>query len=365
MSSLRKLHSDTDDAIEAAASAWLVERDVGFTPEQAAEFERWKHADPRHAAAIAMLEETRGLLEKMPLLRNAPALHRRMESLQQGAPNRRKVIHFSRALRTVAALAACIALAVGIWWVQVGSRGAVEEISYATLADEYRNVVLPDRSVMELNGSTNVRVQFSRAQRRISLTAGEAHFTVEKDAARPFVVSAASVGIRAVGTAFTVKLEPESVEVLVTEGRVQVARESQSSTVRTNESAVPGASIFSAGQRVVVATHAAAGSIPEATAIDPSTTAQALAWRNPLLTFVETPLAEVVQKFNRHNRVQLEVGDAELRDHAVGGTFRAQEVESFVRLLEKIGEVSVERPTRERIILRPVAPAQRPSGKSD
>ena len=53
---------------------------------------------------------------------------------------------------------------------------------------------------------------------------GEAYFTVAKNPGRPFVVAAGGVGVRAVGTAFNVRLDSDAVEVLVTEGRVQVSR---------------------------------------------------------------------------------------------------------------------------------------------
>ena len=69
--------------------------------------------------------------------------------------------------------------------------------------------------------------------------------------------------------------------------------------------------------------------------------------------FSDTPLAEVVQQFNRHNRVQLSVPDATLGRRPVGGTFRADQVETLVRLFENSRDVTVERASSERIILRP------------
>jgi len=39
----------------------------------------------------------------------------------------------------------------------------------------------------------------------------------------PFVVEAAGIGVRAVDTAFNVRVHPEAIEVLVTEGTVRVA----------------------------------------------------------------------------------------------------------------------------------------------
>jgi transmembrane sensor len=82
-------------------------------------------------------------------------------------------------------------------------------------------LALPDGSRVELKDGSEVVVQYSASERRVKLTGGEAHFTVWKDKTRPFIVNAAGVEVRAVGTAFNVRLEAKSVEVLVTEGRVE------------------------------------------------------------------------------------------------------------------------------------------------
>ena len=62
-------HPGNDEAIEAVAASWLVQQEEGLTPEEAAAFARWREADPRHAAAVAMLLETCGILERMPQAR--------------------------------------------------------------------------------------------------------------------------------------------------------------------------------------------------------------------------------------------------------------------------------------------------------
>jgi transmembrane sensor len=360
VSSIRKHFCPTDEAIESAAAAWLSERDQGFDSAQAAEFERWRTADPRHAAAIAMLEETRDLLGQMPALRGDPELHRRMEKFKDGTRVVAKVYTFPRVVAALAAVAACVAVTLSIVRLNPERTDATPQTSYLTAVDEYRRIVLPDQSVMELNGGTRARVEFSRTRRHVVLDAGEAHFTVEKNPARPFVVNAGAVGIRAVGTAFSVRLDSTAVAVVVTEGKVQVGRFPTPSTSATNDPSDTMDPIFSAGQQVVVETIPLADFSPRVSVLDHAAQRKALAWREPRLVFHETRLAQVVQEFNRHNRVQLEIGDLELREHAVGGTFQADGVESFVRLLEESGDVAVERVTAERIILRKVSAPREP-----
>ena len=76
-----------------------------------------------------------------------------------------------------------------------------------------------------------------------------------------------------------------------------------------------------------------------------------LAWRSLRLEFVAMPLGRVVAEFNRYNRPQLIVADAETAAILVGGTFRADNVDAFVRLLNAGFGVSAF-PNGENIILR-------------
>ena len=77
--------------------------------------------------------------------------------------------------------------------------------------------VLSDNSVIELKDGAQIDVDYSGGFRRVTLRQGEALFQVAKDASRPFIVEAAGVQFRAVGTSFSVQLAPEKqVEVLVT-----------------------------------------------------------------------------------------------------------------------------------------------------
>ena len=70
--------------------------------------------------------------------------------------------------------------------------------------------------------------------------------------------------------------------------------------------------------------------------------------------FAETPLRDVIAQFNRRNRVQLILGDASLGERPVGGTFAADNVEGFVRLLEGSGTIAIERRSEFEIVLRQV-----------
>jgi transmembrane sensor len=67
-----------------------------------------------------------------------------------------------------------------------------------------------------------------------------------------------------------------------------------------------------------------------------------LTWRDGRLVFDGTSLAEVVDDFNRYNRQQLLISDPAVAAIRISGTFKASNVEAFVRLLKEAYGLKVE-----------------------
>lgn len=335
-----------DEAISATAAAWLAERDGGLSPEDAAAFAAWRAADPRHEAAVGRLETTWGALQRLREFRPEARVHPDRDLLARPSA---QVVPF-RALATTAAIAACLTLVAAWWWLRpVTPVLERPHAQYATTAGGYERVTLPDGSVVDLNANSELRERFTGDERRVELVRGEATFQVARNPDRPFVVHAAGVAVRAVGTAFNVRLRSDQVDVLVTEGRVRVE------PIANLPAPAMSASVpeLIAGQRVTVATPAAPmASAPVVQNVSAAIIREELAWQGPRLVFVETPLAEVVRQFNARNQLQLELGDPELGALPVDGSFRAEYVEAFVRLLVSDGQIEAERSGADRFILR-------------
>lgn len=328
------------------AAAWLAQRDEGLTAEETAGFARWQQADPRHAAAVARLAKTWSALQQLREFRPESRVHPDRDLLAgAGAPGR--IISFP-AVAALAGLAAALAIAAVQWWPRPAAVvPAPEQPVYATTAGGYQRVTLEDGSVLELNANSLARVNYQPGERRVQLVRGEAHFTVAKNKARPFIVGAGPVAVRAVGTAFNVRLAEDNVEVLVTEGRVKV--ENRAASAELPELGV--------GDRLVVSTQGTPDARPaRVEPLSREAVQASLAWQGPRLRFVETPLASVVTQFNQHNRIQVELGDASLAAVPVDGSFPAENVEAFIRLLESnpSSSIQVERRGGDRIILHRV-----------
>lgn len=340
------------EAIEAEAVAWLAERDEGFAPGRADAFAAWRRRDARHAASVVELERVLAQLDGLAMRRDEVNAHfDRVSPPPVATPN-------ARWWRPVAWSGVAAALAVGSFFgfraVQPKSES---ETRYATSAGAYERARLADGSTLELNAASVARVRFTTTERRVELESGEAHFEVAHDAARPFVVSAGGVAVRAVGTAFNVRFGPGAVEVTVSEGKVTVAplpssRQSDSPAdaaelSRDPVSSRPRATLLSAHERLAIPVVSIAGALaapsPVVERLAPAEVRAALAWQRHVTDFSDTPLAEVAARFNRHNALQILVADPVLGARRIGGMFALDDVEAFVRLLERDGIVRAER----------------------
>lgn len=206
---------------------------------------------------------------------------------------------------------------------------------------------LPDGTLVELRPGADLVVNFTAAAagpRRVALRHGEALFHVAKNPARPFVVSAGGSDFRAVGTAFAVNLAPDSVALLVTEGRVAVAP-----TATPASAAAEATPIVEAGFRVVISQTAATP--PAIAAVTPAESQTALAWRVPRLEFSSTPLTEVVRLLNEHSGTRLRLASPELGRVEISGALRANNLDPLFQILRTTYRVEAARQPDGAIIL--------------
>ncbi|MBL9200855.1 MAG: FecR domain-containing protein [Opitutaceae bacterium] len=316
-----------------AAAEWLVRRDRGLTAAEQDEFLQWLAADPRHGEWLAL---HRGTVVDFTALAQWRPEHSEEPNPDLLAPPRRR-LHWLAPV----ALAAAAALVLGflIWRPQ----GAPQGQSLVAEADMARRI-LEDGSAVELNPGAEVAVAFDAKERRVTLVRGEALFTVAKNPARPFVVRAAGVDVRAVGTAFSVRLDAAAVEVLVTEGRVAIDRPA--------DTPAPGPAspaLVDAGQQATV--PAAGNRPPLITPATPAQIARHLAWRPQWLDFSSAPLATAIAELNRRNRVQFILADAELAAMPVVAAIRSDNVEGFARFLAAAPGVRIERRSADEIVV--------------
>jgi transmembrane sensor len=319
-----------------------------MTDTEEIQFADWITADPRHLTALQDAEAAWRKLDALGKLAAAPATPDPdflAPAYPTPSPQRRSpwITWFPAGL----AAAAALVFAVLNW--PAASEQPFTEVA-TTSVGALRTLNLPDGSVIQLNTDSEVNVDYTPAERRVELLRGEAHFTVAKNPDRPFIVSANRVAVRAVGTAFNVRLEPSRVEVLVTEGKVAVNDKTSGETLLAStalKSVEPP--VLFAGQRAVVSIDAQPEPIAIA-ALHEREIVRALSWQEKRLEFVSTPLSEVVAEFNRYNAHKLVIADPKLADLKFGGIFRPDAAETAVRMLETNFGVVAERRGSETLL---------------
>lgn len=334
-------HPENRDPANMAA-VWVMRHDRGLSPSEQDEYLQWLAADPRHGEAMARhrltwecFDRLAGLNAAVPAVPDPNLLAPRARARPQ------------RTWRRLAWLAVPLAAAAAIMVVvanrsspvpvaSVGAFSAPEQL----LPIEERT--LEDGSTIRLNRGAALQVAFTPEERRVHLERGEADFAVAKDSTRAFVVESGGVRIRAVGTAFNVRLTEQALEVIVTEGVVALAR-----GTADGGSEWPA---LSAGERALV--PRAARGAPVVGQLSKEELERRLAWQPRLLGFTDETLATILNEFNRHNPVVLRLADPALRDLRLTARFRSDNVPGFLRLLASDFGVRSESGSDGQIVLR-------------
>ena len=335
----------TPEAIQTAAAEWLARRDRGLSATEQDAYLQWLGETPAHGSAIARLENAWKALDQ---LKQWCPEHSPLPNPDLLAPPRRR----RRNWAWPALLAASVVLAfLAVRWHPQAAEPA--DHRQAIIHPGPERMILEDGSIVELNTGAKIVVKFTPDERHVSLERGEAHFTVAKNPARPFIVSADKFSVRAVGTAFSVQLDREAVSVLVTEGKVRL----DESQVATPASAAVSRELSHvvAGQQAVMSIHDAAlatdSNSLQIHEVTPVEMERSLSWQGLRLEFVEMPLRDVVQEFNRYNQRKLVIDDAPTGAVLMQGNFRADNVDAFVRLLDLSFGVTAQ-PRGSEIVLR-------------
>ena len=178
----------SDETLNEAAD-WLSRRDRGFSSDEQAGFDAWLSADPSQARAMAEVGAAWKFLLRPRESGRAALVEQEIDALRRRRLRRRR---FGAAVFTSLAAAAAV-----VFLLRANFDHHLPRTDVVTVArlphPELRT--LSDGSVVELNATAEIAVDFSAARRDVRLVRGEAHFSVAKDASRPFVVSAGGVQV--------------------------------------------------------------------------------------------------------------------------------------------------------------------------
>ena len=217
---------------------------------------------------------------------------------------------------------------------------------YITAIGEVQEQQLVDGSVLQLNTDSQVQVSFNQGVRKIRLLKGEAHFEVASNKQWPFQVYAGNGMVKAVGTAFSVRLNPEQVDVVVSEGVVDIASirpgsQSQQHSMAQTTPAAPAAhklaSLKQGQASHIINNPASSQQLAPAPAIQQIAAPELerkLAWRTGYLVFAGDPLSLVIAEISRYTPISIELASPDMADIRVGGRFKVGELNAMLEVLE-------------------------------
>lgn len=296
---------------EEIAARWLIrQEEIGWSDADKAALDVWLDAAPENRVAYWRLEYGWQKAD-------------RLASLGQSAtPARAKVVFGVPAKRIpaiAASLAACLVAAGGLLLASGKWSG---EKDYKTGVGGHQTVALVDGTRVELNTATMLRTAVTGKSRAVWLDEGEAYFEVAHDPNHPFVIHAGKRTVTVLGTKFSVRREGDHVEVAVIEGRVRVEELSLTKT------AAP--IVVTRGDIVLADGKATLLAVKSVEKVN-----DALSWRDGRLTFDQVTLADAASEFNRYNRKKLIIADPVAANIRIGGSFDADNVDTFTRLLKQ------------------------------
>jgi transmembrane sensor len=326
--------------IEETAASWLARRDGGaWAADDQNALSAWLREATAHRIAFLRLQAAWSQADRLKALGagvaagEVPApgawgaspffedhLDRRDEEIADvdAAKEAAPVVRRRWPLALAASVVVCVIGVLG--WVWLVPRGTV----YATVVGGLEPVPLADGSTVTLNTDSVVRVVVTGGERRVDLERGEAYFEVAKDSQRPFKVRVGADEVIAVGTKFSVLREADSARIVMIEGRVRVDRRAWGVERHIGD--------LTAG----MIGHAHSKDSSMLIENKPLGDAQdTLSWRSGMLVFRDTPLVDAVTEINRYNVQKIVVTDPAMGAVHIGGSFRVNNTDGFVRLLEK------------------------------
>ena len=217
---------------------------------------------------------------------------------------------------------------------------------YANVKGEIRRIVLADKSVLRLNGASQVRVVYEDDDRRAAMGQAEAAFTMTPSEDRPFLISSGDRVIEMDGGEINVLRETSQTSartvLTIRQGQARIYPEGRATE---GVAAGPGVQVsWSDGQAPVEMRSVNA--------------ANAFAWESHRLAYDKAPLSEVVADLNRYVARPIRIADPSLADLPFTGVLNLEGEEMMLRKIAAILPIEA-KPSAAEILLQKPTPKPR------
>ena len=307
---------ETVDAVLEQAARWHARMDCGTA--DIADFEHWRSADPRNAAAFARIAGTAAQVSKLkPVLKRARAGTTR-RSLWQAA----------------AASAAVVFFGGGAYLVSGGGRASAK-----TPIGGQMLRTLPDGGRLHINTNSEVQWRLNAHTREVWLERGEIALTVPRDK-QPLLFHGGGQTVEVVAGRINARLRNGSLDLLVLEGAVRMAKTDGVGGAKVGQLVVEQGQAVLAGQ--------------SGTRLRPLSTDDiqfVSAWQSGEVYFNGETLGTAVEEYNRYLTDKITIGDPSLQALRLGGRFNSHDPQVFLASLHAAFAITINRTPDGSIVL--------------
>lgn len=320
-----------EDFLDELASVWHVKQSRGLTREESNELLQLIQKHPRLATKLKEFDEQLEMFKQLP------------QSFVDEMMEQKSSFWTPRNIGWAASLAAVLVLGIFGVFQFTTKPDILEEVSpimYASVDVPFTRA-LEDHSIVRLNKGAKLEVDYSDSRRLVRLLDGEAHFSVQKNPNRPFVVLVDGIEVEAVGTAFNVK-RGDQINIIVTEGVVRVLPQYSVPHTALHPEAVeevvvpPTPNFVSKGEVAEITKATELQDVFSIQVFQATTEAvqEELSWQESLLTLDGKTLSDIAESFEQRTGYYMVIVDPMIRDLEIGGRFPSDDVYSFLRILQ-------------------------------
>jgi transmembrane sensor len=256
-------------------------------------------------------------------------------------------------VKVAAVFVILIAASFFIKYILLPPKPNTANISYITAyapPSQKSQLVLSDGTVVWLNSGTKIKYpeNYGVKTREVYLE-GEAFFQVAKNPAKPFLVHASAITIRAVGTSFNVKCyaSDKTIETTLVEGQVQIASPVQNEMkkepvlLNPNEKAIfnkNNQKIQIASFEKLTPSEAPEKKNSSPIIIEKKTILSEISWKDQRLTFENETFEDLAKRLERWYNINIKIIDSNLLSNRYTGKFVNNE--SIEQVLLVIGRTT-------------------------
>jgi len=213
--------------------------------------------------------------------------------------------------------------------------------SEQTAIKQIKEIMLPDGSLVILNGNSSIRYNsdFATSAKREVLLEGNAFFHVKQTPSfTPFIVHANQLNIQVTGTEFNVNARTKATDVVLTNGRVNVSlQKDQTKTV-----------FMEAGYKVNVDTLN-----NKLITTKTNTDLYTAAWKQREWHFEETPLATVALLIKEYYGMDVVFTEDNQRDLMITAVVSVNDFQTLINVIERTLNIDIQITNQQLIIINP------------